>query len=150
MPKPKPVPERGGKALQRAIHIARARVGITSDMALSLAAPVSYDTLMNWYSNKTRPRGAELQKVAKVLDIPYATLEAAYEGRDPEPQPLHEAVADLTRAVRVLVAEIREDRERGQDAAAAMLRAAGVLGSLATSEGDTGSTAPVAPRGTRG
>lgn len=141
-------PESGGRALQRAIHIARARAGITSDMALSLAAPVSYDTLMNWYAGKTRPRGAELQRVARALDIPYAALEAAYEGREPEPQPLHEAVAELTAVIGELVAEIREERERGQDAASAMLRAAAALGPPPTPSADTASNGPRAPRAT--
>lgn len=142
--------DRGGRALQRAIHIARARAGIPSDAALAHAAPVSYDTLMNWYADKTRPRGAELQRVAIALDVPYADLEAAYEGREKDPQPLHEAVAELTDAVRALVGEIREDRERGADAATAMVRAAAALGSRATNGADTTSTERPVPDGSAG
>lgn len=139
----------GARALKQAIHVARARAGITSDMQLSLRAGVSYDTLMNWYGGRTRPRGAELQRVATTLGVPYATLEAAYEGRDPEPQPLQDAVRDLTGAVRALVAEIREERARGRDAAAAMLQAAAAL-PFPRNGGDTGSTEPRAPRGKAG
>jgi transcriptional regulator with XRE-family HTH domain len=104
------VPASGGRALKKAIHVARARAGITSDMQLSLRSGVHYDTFMNWYGDRTRPRGAELQRVATTLGVPFATLEAAYEGREPEPQPLQDAVRDLTGAVRELVVEIRGDR----------------------------------------
>lgn len=143
MPKTK-ASEAGGR-LKRAIHVARAKAGITSDMQLSMRAGVSYDTFMNWYGGKTRPRGAELQRVATTLGVPYASLEAAYEGRDPEPQPLQDAVRDLTGAVRQLVAEIRDDRERGKDAAEAILRAAEALGQRPTHEGGGASTRRPAP-----
>jgi transcriptional regulator with XRE-family HTH domain len=120
-------PKTGAAALKEAVHVGYVRAGYTSLMQLSIASGVSYDTFMNWFGGKTRPRGAELQRVAKTIDVPYADLEAAYEGREPEPPALVDAVAELTAVVRELVVEIREDRERGQDAAAAILRAAGAL-----------------------
>lgn len=137
----------GGAALKKAIHVARARAGITSDMQLSLKAGVHYDTFMNWYGERTVPRPAELKKVADVLGISYADLMAVYEGRDPEPQPLQDAVSDLTDAVRELVAEIREERERGQDAAEAILRAAAALGRLPNNGAAAGSKEPPVPGG---
>ena len=152
----KPVPDtpadrrRRGQALKKAVHVARARAGITSDLALSIAAPVDYETLMNWWSGKTRPRGAELQKVAFALKVPYADLEAAYEGRDPEPAPLTDAVAALVSAVAELVHEMREDRERGQDAASAMVRAAQALASTRRPGGSRASSGPPVPDGTTG
>ena len=135
---------------KRALRAARHQAGFESDQSLALASGVHLQTLQNWMYGKTTPRPSELSKVARVLDRPLDYFMAIYEGREPEAQPLHEAVADLTRAIGQLVAEIREDRERGQDAAAAMLRAAGVLGSLASNGEGRGSTTPAAPRGSEG
>jgi transcriptional regulator with XRE-family HTH domain len=122
-PAAEPVAVARGRALKQAIHVARARAGILYDTDLAVRAGVSYDTLMNWYGGRTRPRGKEMQRVASTLGVPYASLEAAYEGRDPEPQPLQDAVRDLTGAVRELVTEMREDRgrltRRVEDSAAA-------------------------------
>jgi transcriptional regulator with XRE-family HTH domain len=115
------------KDLKRALRAARSQAGYESDNALALAAGVHLQTLQNWMYGKTTPRPSELSKVAKVLDKPLDYFMAIYEGRQPEEQPLHETVRELTDAVRELVAEMREERERGQDAAAAILRAAGAL-----------------------
>lgn len=93
----------GGSALKRAIRVARARSEYTSDMALAIAAGVHYDTLMNWYADRTTPRPAEVRKVARVLGIPYGDLMAAYEGREPEPVPLQDAIREL-------VDELRQSR----------------------------------------
>lgn len=93
----------GGAALKQAIRTARARSAYNSDMALSVAAGVHYDTLMNWYADRTTPRPAEVRKVAAALQVPYADLMAAYEGRDPEPAPLQDAIREL-------VDELRESR----------------------------------------
>jgi hypothetical protein len=106
------MPKAGGAALKQAIHVARARAGITSDMQLSLRAHVSYDTLMNWYGERTVPRPNELQKVARTLDVSLTDLMGAYEGRDPEPAPLTDAIADLVTVVQELLVEIRKDRVR--------------------------------------
>jgi transcriptional regulator with XRE-family HTH domain len=141
------MPKKGGQALKHAIHVARARAGVTSDMQLALRAHVSYDTLMNWFSSRTVPRPHELKKVADSIGTSYGDLMAAYEGRDPEPQPLQDAVSDLTAAVRALIVEIREERDRGQDAAAAIVRA---VGSLPTPGGSPASNGPPAPRETTG
>lgn len=109
-------PLTGGKRLRQAIHVARARAEITSDMQLAHLAGISYDTLMNWYSGRTVPRPAEVKKVAEVLEVPYSDLLAAYEGRDPEPQPLADAIRDL-------VEELRLTRKQQADANAVLLRA---------------------------
>lgn len=136
------------EALGRALRAARAEKGMTSDHALAMAAGVHLQTLQNWMYGKTVPRPAQLFRVAQVLDKPMDYFAAIYERREPAPQPLEDAVAELTDVLRELVAEIREDRERGQDAAAAILRAAGAL---RPSDGvDPASTTPAAPRGTRG
>lgn len=139
-----------GRALKKTIHVARAKAGITSDIQLALRASVSYDTLMNWYGGRTRPKGRVLQRVADTLGVPYASLEAAYEGREPEPQPLQDAVRDLTGAVRQLVAEIRDDRERGKDAAEAFLRAAEALRPRPKRAAGGASKVRPAPRGKAG
>ena len=104
------MPSTSGQRLKRAIHIARARAGITSDMKLSIASGVHYDTLMNWYGDKTVPRPAEVKKVAEALGEPFANLMAAYDGREPEPLPLTDAVTGLVTEVRSLVGEMRRDR----------------------------------------
>jgi hypothetical protein len=57
----------GGQALKQAIHVARARTDLTSDMGLARRAGVSYDTFMNWFGDKTVPRPHEVKKVADVL-----------------------------------------------------------------------------------
>lgn len=106
----------GGKALQRAIHVARARAGFTSDVQMALAASISYDTLMNWYGNRTTPRPAEVKRLAQTLGVPYGDLMAAYEGREPEPQPLQDAIRDL-------VAELRLGRVEQQRSTDALLKA---------------------------
>lgn len=92
-----------GQRLRSAVHVARARAGIDSDTALAVAAGVHYDTLMNWYSGKTTPRPAEVRKVASTLGVRLSELMDAYDGRDPEPPPLHVAIREL-------VAELRADR----------------------------------------
>ena len=110
------MPDSGGKALKRAIHVARAKAGIASDVQLALQAPVSYDTLMNWYSDATVPRGAELKKVAKALGVSLWDLKAAYDGTAPEPPPLQDVVADLISILGPLV-------EQATDGIEARLRA---------------------------
>lgn len=92
--------ESGGAALKVAIRSARAHSPYDSDMALSVAAGVHYDTLMNWYADRTTPRPAEVRKVAAALGIPFSDLMAAYEGRDPEPAPLHDAIRELVDELR--------------------------------------------------
>lgn len=138
---------RRGQALKQAVHVARVRAGIKSDLQLSIVASMDYETLLSWWSGRARPKGATLQKVAFALNVPYADLEAAYEGRDPEPQPLQDAVRDLTVAVRTLVREMQEERERGEDAATAMVQAARALASTRQLQGLPGSKEPPVPDG---
>ena len=99
-----------GERLKRAIHVARARKGLTSDTSLSVQSGVAYDTLYNWYSGRTRPRGKELRQIAGYLGVAYSELEAIYEGREPEPLPLQDAVRDLVRSLDDLVSELRLTR----------------------------------------
>lgn len=96
-----------GARLKKAIHIARAQADLTSDMAVSVVARVSYDTLMNWYSGRTTPRPHELRKVAKALGVPYADLWSAYEDIPTEEVPLTDALRELIPELRALVAELR-------------------------------------------
>lgn len=124
----------GGQALKRAIHVARARAGIVSDMELSRRAGVSYDTFMNWYGDKTLPRGHEIKKVADTLGVPYGDLMAVWEGRDLEPPPLQDAIREL-------VIEMRLDRIALHESTDAILRGLaallpGVPGPSGTSNGN--------------
>lgn len=96
--------DKGGQALKRAIHVARERAGIPSDMQLARRSGVSYDTLMNWYAERTVPRPSELKKVAEQAGTSLVALMDAYEGRDPEPPTLVEALGEL-------VAELRASRQ---------------------------------------
>lgn len=131
-----PIKDRGtvdrlpsGQRLKRAIHVARARLGLTSDVQVSSQAGVSYDTLMNWYSGRTTPRPYELRKVAVALQVAYSELWAIYEGLDPEPLPLTEAVQGLTERLEDLIAELRLTRAEQIVATETMMEALGALGS---------------------
>jgi transcriptional regulator with XRE-family HTH domain len=100
--------------LKRALRAARSIRGFESDQELALAAGVHLQTLQNWMYGKTTPRPSELSKVAAALEKPLDYFMAIYEGREPEPPPLMQRLEELTLAIRDLVAEIREDRERAQ------------------------------------
>ncbi len=110
----------GGPALKQAIHVARARTELTSDMQLSLRSGVSYDTLMNWYGDRTTPRPAEVKRVADTLGISYSILMAAWEGRDPEPPALQDAIREL-------VEEMRLSRAQQDESTQVILRALAAL-----------------------
>lgn len=101
---------RGGPALKRAIHVAREAKGITSDTALAAQARVHYDTLMNWFGEKTVPRPSELQKVAQVLGISLVELMDSYEGRTAETASLHGILSSLVEEIRLLRETIEADR----------------------------------------
>jgi transcriptional regulator with XRE-family HTH domain len=116
-----PVADRdAGQRLKEAIHVARARARppVTSDRQLALRAGVHYDTLMNWYAGRTLPRGHGLRAVADVLGARYSDLQDAYDGRDPEPPTLVEAIQEL-------IAELREGRREQREATDAILRTLG-------------------------
>ncbi|HET7029133.1 MAG TPA: helix-turn-helix transcriptional regulator [Candidatus Limnocylindrales bacterium] len=117
----------GGQALKTAIHIARERVEIPSDRQLALRAGVSYDTLMNWFAERTIPRPAELGKVAKLLDVRLVELMDVYEGRDPQPPSLEARIAELVDELRVFVHEARLQRAANEESTAAILRALGAM-----------------------
>lgn len=133
---PKP-PAAGGKALKRAIHVARARAGLTSDVQLSVQAGVHYDTLMNWYGDRTVPRPAEVKKVATVLGVPYGDLMAAYDGTDPEPKPVQDALVDLANVLRESIEEDRATRATIERVANDM---ADVLATIAAALAERGPT----------
>ena len=101
--------------LKRALRAARSNAGIKSDQELALRSGVHLQTLQNWMYGKTTPRPAELSKVATALDVPFADLMAIYEGRDPEPPPLQDAIREL-------VEEMRIDRRERHEAHIAMLQ----------------------------
>jgi transcriptional regulator with XRE-family HTH domain len=113
-----------GQALRQAIHEARARAGIDTDTELALRSRVSYDTLMNWYSGATTPRPAIVRKLAATLDVPYGDLLAAYDGTEPEPVPLHEAVQSLILEIRAAMIDERRARAELMRTIAMMLAAA--------------------------
>ncbi|HET7029966.1 MAG TPA: helix-turn-helix transcriptional regulator [Candidatus Limnocylindrales bacterium] len=116
----------GGQALKTAIHIARERVEIPSDRQLAFRAGVSYDTLMNWFAERTIPRPAELGKVAKVLDVRLVELMDVYEGRDPQPPGLEQRLGELIDELRIAVMEMRMGRVQQEEQTAALLRALGL------------------------
>jgi transcriptional regulator with XRE-family HTH domain len=101
--------------LKRAIRAARSNAGIRSDQELALRSGVHLQTLQNWMYGKTTPRPSELSKVAATLDVPFADLMAIYEGRDPEPPPLQDAIREL-------VEEMRVDRRERHESTMAMLQ----------------------------
>lgn len=125
----------GGQALKIAIHVARARADITSDMALATRAGVHYDTLMNWYSERTTPRPAELAKVAKCLDVSLNELLSAYEGRPLEPPPLQDAIREL-------VEELRLSRAQQHESTMAILQAIGAVARPTRAREETPSGTP--------
>lgn len=71
---------------------------------------------MNWYAGRTVPRPAAVKKLASTLGVPYDSLLAAYEGRDPAPQELSDAIRDL-------VGEMRMSRIAQEQATMALQRA---------------------------
>jgi transcriptional regulator with XRE-family HTH domain len=147
--------ETGGARLKQAIHVARAKAGIASDVQLAQRAHVSYDTLMNWYGGKTVPRGHELEKVASATGTSLWVLQAAYEGRAPEPPPLQDTVRDLvgeirlqTEAINALVGRLDVLTEGQATAAGEMMRALGILGGRLAPRGTQREGAPEARDGT--
>lgn len=104
--------------LKRALRSARSRAGITSDVDLALRSGVHLQTIQNWMYGKTTPRPSELSKVAKVLGVRYDDLYAVYEGRNPEPPPLQDAIREL-------VEELRLSRIQQHEATMALLAAMG-------------------------
>ncbi len=127
--------EGGGAALKRAIHVGRARSGITSDTALAIRAGVHYDTLMNWYSGRTTPRPAELAKVARVLDVSLNDLLSAYEGRPLDPPPVQDAIREL-------VEELRLSRAQQHESTMAILQAIAAVVPIARAREETRSGTP--------
>jgi transcriptional regulator with XRE-family HTH domain len=117
----------GGGALKQAIHVAREQAEIPSDRQLAFKAGVSYDTLMNWFSERTVPRPAELKKVADVVGVRMVELMDVYEGRDPRTPGLEERLAELVDELRVFVHESRLSRAHQEESTAAILRALGAL-----------------------
>lgn len=109
-----------GARLKEAIHVARVRAGITSDTQLALRSGVHYDTLQNWYSGRTMPRAAALRMVADALGVKYSDLQDAYDGRDPEPP-------TLVQAIESLISELREGRAEQRAETKAILTALGAL-----------------------
>lgn len=99
---------------------ARAKPPITSDVQLAVRAGVHYDTLMNWYAGRTLPRGNALRQVADALGVKYADLQDAYDGRDPEPPTLVEAIQEL-------VAEIRKSEQVHAESTDMILRTLGAM-----------------------
>lgn len=141
--------ESGGAALKQAIHVARAKAGITSDVQLALRAHVHYDTLMNWFGDKGIPRGFELKKVAKALGVHYWELQAAYDGEDPQPQPLQDAIRDLagqlgqqTAAITSLVDELRLARAEHEGMLEGIERGLRVAASIQEAVGQPASNGP--------
>ena len=103
-------PPTAGERLKREIHAARARAGIASDMELAQRSHVHYDTLMNWYSGRTVPRPGAVRQIAETLDVRFAVLMDAYEGKDAEPPELKEAIAILVDEIRSSLVEERRAR----------------------------------------
>ena len=117
-------PAASGERLKREIHAARARAGIGTDMELAKRSRVSYDTLMNWYSGRTVPRANVVKQVADAVGVKYSTLLDVYEGRDPEPPELKEAIAMLADEIRTALVDERRARAQLMRAVAAAITAA--------------------------
>jgi transcriptional regulator with XRE-family HTH domain len=109
-----------GAGLKQAIHIARERAELTSDVQVADKSGVSYDTLMNWFGNKTTPRPHQIRKVADALGVRFSDLMDAWEGRETEPPALHAVIREL-------IAEMRLDRAQQHEATVAILRALSTL-----------------------
>lgn len=118
---------RPGAALKQAIHVARIQAGIATDIELARRAGVSYDTLMNWFSERTTPRPAEMAKVGKVVGLRLVDLMDTWEGRDPQPPALEEVLRELVAEIRISIYEERLSRVALEEATAAILRALGVV-----------------------
>lgn len=132
----------GGVALKRAIHVARAEAGFTTDRQVADAAGISYDTLMNWYGDKTTPRPTEVKRVALALGARFADFMAAYEGIDPEPVPLQDAIREL-------IEQMRAQQAQQEIATMAMLRALNRLASAQALEIETRAESVSAPSTSR-
>ena len=115
-----------GERLHAAIREAMGRSHTVRNLnQLSQAAGVSRSTFYEWFSGMQEPGTRTLSQVAAALDVPTADLFDAYEGRETVAPP--ESMADLTEAVRALVArldriatgaireEIRRQLEGGQE-----------------------------------
>lgn len=111
--------------MKRAIHVAREEAGIATDVELARRASISYDTLMNWFGNRTTPRPSEVGRVADVLGLRLVELMDAWEGRDPRPPALEEQIAQLVAELRISIYEARLSRVALEEATAAILRALG-------------------------
>lgn len=115
-----------GRTLERELQIAMAEVGIRSVSELAREAHIQRDTLYKWFRGEQTPTPDKLSKVAGVVNRRVADL-WNYDAEEPAAIAPPPDMAGLVLAVTQLVAEMREDRERGQDAAAAMLQAAKAL-----------------------
>ena len=117
-------PAASGERLKREIHAARARAGIGTDIELAKRAHVSYDTLMNWYSGRTVPRAHVVKQVAEAVGVRFSLLLDAYEGKDPEPPELKEAIAMLADEIRTAMVDERRARIQLMRAVTAAITAA--------------------------
>lgn len=127
--------------LKRTIRAARSQAGIKSDQELALRSGVHLQTIQNWMYGKTTPRPSELSKVAAALGVSMADLMAVYEGREPEPKPLQDAIREL-------IEEMRLSRAQQDEATLALLRAlAAVVGPDREPRGTPGDSEPAALRG---
>ncbi len=93
-------------------------------MELAKRAHVSYDTLMNWYSGRTIPRATGVKQVAEAMGVKYVKLLDAYEGNDPEPPELKEAVGLLIDEIRSSMVDERRARAQLMRAVTAAITAA--------------------------
>lgn len=99
-----------GLALKRAIHMARAAAGVPSDVALATTAGLRYQTLMDWYAERSRPTPGPLGKVAEALGVPVADLWAAWERRPAVSSDIGALIGALNRqadAISDLVSQMR-------------------------------------------
>jgi hypothetical protein len=111
----------GGPALKRRIHVARAEAGIPSDRELARRAEVRYQTLMDWYADRTRPTTGPLSRIATELTLPVADLWAAWEGDEasaskPDDRALVDAIEAQTVAITAQASALSELAQAIQDA----------------------------------
>jgi transcriptional regulator with XRE-family HTH domain len=93
--------------LRKAVRRAMRDAGIPTVTALVKQAEITRNTLYNWEGGKSSPALDELEKVARVLDVPLSLLVDAWSGRDTEKEALPRWAEGLERR---LLLELRINR----------------------------------------
>lgn len=131
-----------GAALRAEMETALAKRQL-SVSALARTAAVQRGDIYRWWRGESRPSRNSLARIALALDwdvVSFRTALGDANRATQAPDDLLGALRDQVVAITALVGEMRMARERDQDAAAAILKAAAALGSLAKPQGAGEST----------